>query len=377
VPPYDNAGWTLSYQMGVAAIPVDQAVTAPLTRVTAFPRIPAVAPPPGRYGYALDPRENNTVTAVQRLERKGIPVFRATGALTAGDTILPPGAFVLPRGRAADSLVKGFAAELGLAVHPLDTRPSPLVPLAPRRIGVYRSWATEWVDDWVAGEGWTRWMFDQYEIPFQSLANADVRGGNLRQRFDVIVVPDQALDDILHGYHAGRRQFELPHQTLPPPLYQGGIEDAGVAALKTFVEQGGTLILVDRACDLGTETLGLPVKNVVAGLKSTAFFVPGSIVRATVDSTSPLGYGLPGEVDVFFRKSRVLATADPSARVMARYAATDVLRSGWMVGEAHLAGQAAVVEASLGKGRIVLLGFSPYFRGQPHGTFKIFFNALY
>jgi hypothetical protein len=220
-------------------------------------------------------------------------------------------------------------------------------------------------------------MFDQYEIPHRALVNADVRAGNLRAAFDVILIPDQALDDILHGYHAGRRQFELPHQALPPPEYQGGIEDAGVAALKAFVEQGGTLILVDRACDLGTERLGLPVRNVLAGLPSTEFFGPGSIVRARVDSAAELGYGMPGEADVFFRKSRAFALGDASARSVVSYGASDVLRSGWLVGEDRMAGKAAVVELPLGRGRVVLLGFTPYFRGQTHGTFKLVFNALY
>jgi len=376
-PPYDNAGWTLSYQMGVEAVPIAAPFSAALTVLDTYP---AAAGPEvdgaASYGYALDPRENNAVIAVQRLERRAIPVWRATTQLLAGDTTLPPGAFVFPRSRAAE-LVPGFAGELGLAVHGLDARPRALVPLRARRIGIYKSWATEWVDDWVAGEGWTRWMLDQYEIPYRSLVNADLRAGNLRAAFDVILIPDQALDDILHGYHAGRRQFELPHQALPPPEYQGGIEDAGVASLRTFVEQGGTLILVDRACDLATEKLGLPVRNVLAGLASTQFFAPGSIVRARVDSTAELGYGMPGETDVFFRKSRAFAASDSSVRTVVSYAAKDVLRSGWLVGEERMAGKGAVVEMPVGRGRVVLLGFTPYFRGQPHGTFKLLFNALY
>jgi hypothetical protein len=143
------------------------------------------------------------------------------------------------------------------------------------------------------------------------------------------------------------------------------------------VERGGTLILVDRACDLGTEKLGLPVRNVLAGLPSTEFFAPGSIVRARVDSTVELGYGMPGGADVFFRKSRAFAVGDPSARSVVSYGDSDVLRSGWLVGEDRMAGKAAVVELPLGRGRVVLLGFTPYFRGQTHATFKLLFNALY
>lgn len=377
VAPYDNAGWTLSYQMGVRAIPLEQPFRARLTTLTQFPRAKGGISGRAVFGYALDPRENYTHLALRRFFKHGLTVWRARASLALGHSILPPGAVVLERSRLADSLVEALAPELGLAVHGLAVRPEALVELRPKRIGLYKSWATEWVDDWVAGEGWTRWMFDQYEIPYRSLVNADIRSGDLRRRFDVILIPDQALDDILYGYHAGRRQFELPHQALPPPEYQGGIEEDGVAALKAFVEAGGTLILVDRACDLATERLGLPVRNALAGASSEAFFGPGSIVRARVDTLADLGLGLPSEVAVFFRKSRAFVWSDPAVRPAVRYAEDRLLMSGWLLGASHLAGKGAVVETPLGQGRVILLGFTPYFRGQPHGTFKLLFNALY
>jgi len=377
VPPYDNAGWTLSYQMGVRVVPVQRPFQARLTTLSAFPKAAGSVSGSARYGYALDPRQNHTVVAVNRLWKLGRPVQRTAAPLAVGDTKLPPGAFVLPRGGGSDSLVREFARDLGLAVYGLDEAPRSLVELRRKRIGVYKSWTTEWVDDWVAGEGWVRWMFDQYEVPYRSLVNADIRRGNLRAGLDVILIPDQALGDIVGGYRAGRRQFEQPHQALPPPEYQGGIEDDGLAALRTFVEQGGTLILVDRACDLATERLGLPIKNVLAGLPATDFFGPGSIVRARVDTAHALGFGMPAEAPVFFRKSRAFTSSDPAVRTVVTYADRDLLLSGWLVGERHLAGQGAVLEAPLGRGRVILLGFAPYFRGQPHGTFKLLFNALY
>lgn len=377
VPPYDNAGWTLSYQMGVRAIPVGRPFDARLTRLAEFPRAAGRLSGRAGWGYALDPRLNHTALAIRRFWKHGLDLWRVPTPLVAARGTLPPGAVVLRRSRLADSLIQAFVPELGLAVHGLAGRPDSLIELRPKRIGLYRSWTTEWVDDWVAGEGWTRWMFDQYEIPYRSLGNAEIRAGGLERRFDVILIPDQAADDILHGYHAGRRQFELPHQALPPPEYQGGIEEEGLAALKAFVEEGGTLVLVDRACDLGTERLGLPVRNALAGLSSQEFFGPGSVVRASVDTGAALGFGLPSEVAVFFRKSRAFVWDDPAVRPAVRYAERDLLMSGWLAGESHLAGKGAVVEVPLGRGRVILLGFSPYFRGQPHGTFKLLFNALY
>lgn len=134
--------------------------------------------------------------------------------------------------------------------------------------------------------------------------------------------------------------------------------------------------LVDRACDL-SQALGLPVRNTLAGLPREEFLGPGSIVRVAVDSTHHLGYGMPATAAAYFRKSRAFDLSTPGARIVVRYAERDLLMSGWMVGEPHLAGNAAVLELPVGRGRVILLGFSPYFRAQPHGTFKLLFNALY
>lgn len=378
VPPYDNAGWTLSYQMGVEAVPVDVAVNARLVRVDSFPRAAGtLVGGAARYGYALDPRINNTVTAIERLLTQGYRLERVAAPLVMDGTVWPPGAVVVRSRSGLDGTLRRLAAELGIVARGLAALPAgELREIRRPRIGIYKTYVTEWVDDWTAAEGWTRFVFDQHGIPHDSIVNSAMRAGNLRARFDVVLVPDQAVGDIVGGYRAGRRQFELPHQALPPPEYQGGIGSEGVAALRAFVEQGGTLILVDRACDL-SEQLGLPVRNVLAGLKREEFFGPGSIVRATVDSTHQLGLGMPSWSAVYFRKSRAFETSAPAARVVVRYAEQDVLMSGWMVGEPHMAGKAAVVELPVGRGRVVLLGFSPYFRAQPHGTFKLLFNAIY
>ncbi len=193
----------------------------------------------------------------------------------------------------------------------------------------------------------------------------------------MIVIPNQDVGDIIGGYREGRRQFGVVHQNLPPPEYQGGIESDGVAALREFAEEGGTLVLVDRASDLGTEHLGLPIRNVVKDLPDNQFFGPGSIVKVRTDVDHPLTWGMQADGAAYFRKSRVFESDDPSVTTVVRYGEDDVLMSGWLLGEEYMAGEAAVVEATLGRGRVVLFGFSPYFRSWPHTTFKLFFNALF
>ncbi|OGU02924.1 MAG: hypothetical protein A2W29_11220 [Gemmatimonadetes bacterium RBG_16_66_8] len=119
------------------------------------------------------------------------------------------------------------------------------------------------------------------------------------------------------------------------------------------------------------------MRNVLAGLTPEQFFGPGSIVRVEVDPTHPLAYGMAPRTAAYFRKSRAFETTAPGARSVVRYADSDVLMSGWLLGAQHMAGRDAVLDVPLGQGRVILLGFSPYFRGQPHGTFKLLFNALY
>ncbi len=378
VPPYDNAGWTLSYQMGVDAIPTDAAIEADLELLEAFPRAPGNVSDTPTYGYAIDARNNNAFKAVMRLLTDGREVRRSSVPLAVSpNTRLPAGAFIVNASGAPPDAMRTLAGALGIVAFGLDAPPDgPLVIVRLPRIAVYRSWVVEWVDGWTASEGWTRFVLDNHDFPYENIYNADVRAGDLRSRFDVVVIPNQSSDDIVQGYREGRRQFGVVHQNLVPPEYQGGIEEDGLRALRGFAEEGGTLILVDRATDIGWESLSLPVREVLHDLPDTEFFGPGSVVRIESDPAHPVAFGMPERGAAYFRKSRAFAFSDQSVGSIARYAQSDVLMSGWLLGEERMAGHHAAVEIDVGAGKAILLGFSPYFRSQPLGTFKLFFNAL-
>jgi hypothetical protein len=231
------------------------------------------------------------------------------------------------------------------------------------RIGLYKSWVAS------MDEGWARFVLEQFDAPYQSLQDKDVRSGSLRSRFDVIVFPDQSAKDIIEGHAAGTM----------PAEYVGGIGLEGVSELKAFVEAGGSLIAIDGATDVPIQHFGLPVRNALEGVKNTEFYCPGSLLRLTLEPGSPLAAGLPPDAAAFFVNGRAFdVDADKSDQISvpARYATEKLLMSGWINGEARIAGKAAVVEARVGRGRILLVGFSPYFRGQPHGTFRILFNPI-
>ncbi|MFN2513374.1 MAG: M14 family metallopeptidase [Pyrinomonadaceae bacterium] len=229
-------------------------------------------------------------------------------------------------------------------------------------------------------EGWTRWALEnQSRCLFHApLQDADLRKGNLHKRFPTIIIPDQAPRTILNGYRAGAM----------PPEYTGGMGDEGVKALREFVEQGGTLIFLNRASDFAIEQFKLPLRNIVAGVPRTDFFVPGSILRIELDTSHPIAKDMPKETIAWAEDSPVFevgsAKGDEGAsvpastvRIIARYPANkDPLLSGWLLGADRIKGKAALVEVPLGKGRIILFGFRPQYRAQSLATYPLFFSAI-
>ena len=247
--------------------------------------------------------------------------------------------------------------------------------LAPRaRVGLYRSWTAS------MDEGWTRWVLDDFRFPYASLGDSAVKAGNLRARYDVIVVPDLSLRELREGLSAAQA----------PPPYAGGLGEAGIAELKRFAEAGGRLVLVDGATELAPAALGVDVRLVTTGparadtsaagrAAGEPLFAPGSILRVEADTTHFVGAGMPGDAAVYFINSTAFELpAGSPARAIARYPARgdDILLSGFLQGAARLAGRAAVVEAPVGRGTVVLFGFRPLYRAQSVGTFRMFFNAL-
>jgi hypothetical protein len=229
------------------------------------------------------------------------------------------------------------------------------------RVGLYHAWGGN------MDEGWTRWILEQFEFPYASVFDRDVRAGNLHARFDVILLPDATYDQMLNGLAPGSM----------PDAYTGGMTAHGVANLLEFTAGGGTLVAMDRAAELPLNSFQLPVQNVTASTRETDFFVPGSLLRIRIDPRNPVAYGMPEQAAAFFRNSPAFTLVRPEAgQVVASYPDRDLLMSGWMLGEPVLATRAAVLEVPVGKGRVVLLGFGTQHRGQPHGTFKLLFNAI-
>jgi hypothetical protein len=272
---------------------------------------------------------------------------------------------------------RDLVTELGLHAVALAREPAgERVPVRAARIGLYKSWVAN------MDEGWTRWLLEQYGFPYVSLTNEDVRAGGLRQRLDVIILPDQGVAAIVDGHQPWMRPTNPPRPwNPPPPEYQGGVGQEGVAALQQFVREGGTLVTFDEASELVLDRFGGPfarISSVTRGLRRSDFYGPGSVVRVDVDAEHPVAWGMPAWSSAYFQNSRAFETTDPTVRSIARYAAADgVLMSGWLLGAHVIGGRHAAIEVPFGEGRVVLFAFRPQFRAQPHATFKLVFNALY
>jgi hypothetical protein len=225
------------------------------------------------------------------------------------------------------------------------------------RIGLYKSFIPS------MDEGWTRWLLDQFEFAYASIGNKEIQAGTLRQRYDVMVFPDQPSSDLTNGYSKGAM----------PEEFTGGLGDAGAAALREFASAGGTIVFLNRSTAYATQLLGVKAKNVVEGVSNRDYYSPGSLLNIVLDMKHPLALGLPHEIAIWSEQSPAFAVEDGG---VARYPTTQILASGWLLGEKLLAERAALVDARLGQGRVILFGMRPQYRGQSYQTFKLLFNSL-
>ena len=252
-------------------------------------------------------------------------------------------------------------------------------PLQLPRVALYQSWRSS------MDEGWTRYIFDDLGIPYATIHNDAFKGEkdkpvDLKAKYDVVIFADESVDIIKTGKPSPTSERARFFTANYPPEYEGGIEKEGVDALKAFVEAGGILVTLNGACELAIKDLQAPARDVLERLERGKFFCPTSILRIEVDNTTPIGYGLPEKAAAVFSDSPVLGTQIPSAewgrKVVASYPESDVLLSGWLLGEDVIARKAAVVDTSCKTGRIIMIGFACQNRAQSHGTYKFLLNAL-
>jgi hypothetical protein len=372
--PYDMSTDTFAEFMGVRADPVSETPAADLVKLTAHVPLSGTVAASAPNGYVLSARLNDSFRAVMLLLDRGVAVRR----VRSGDRF-NPGDFIVATGSSA---IGEVAAQTGVEFSALGgAAPQDAYEIRKPRIAMFQRYGGGNMD-----EGWTRLMFEQFNVPFKSILDAEIKAGGLESKYDAIVLPADSIASMTgerpaggEGGRGGGGRGGAPDNM--PPEYRSGFGGDGVKALEAFVQKGGTLITFAQAGDLPIQRFGLPVRNIVAGLPPREFWSPGSTLRVRFDSRHPVAYGMPAEgLALFMAGSQVyeVTSTDRShdVEIFSTYVERDLLQSGWLLGEQVIAKKAAAVAVTYGDGSVVLIGFRPQHRDQTHGTFKLVFNAL-
>ncbi len=375
-PPYDLAGWTLPMQMGIQVDRVDEAFTAKAEMIEGLiEKSTGEVSGNGNSGYLFSTTENAGYKAVNLLLKEGATIHRLTESATISKTDYPAGTFWVEDAKNIGKI----AAATGVSFTSINKKPSVNTTVIKKfKLGIYKSWVAN------MDEGWSRWMLREHAFDLDTLQDADVRRGDL-DKYAAIILPSQRPNSIMHGHDVSRMPLE----------YTGGIGLDGTKMLHEYVKKGGTLITFDQASDFAIDQFGLPIVNVTKNLSNKQFFIPGSLIRANVDTKKSLAYGMQEEVAASFSRSRAFKIYEPSytgeggkedieraptpnAEIIVKFADKDLLMSGWAQGEdKYLKGKAAMIDVEHGAGNVILFSFRPQFRGQPRGTYKLIFNAVF
>jgi hypothetical protein len=366
--------------MGVACDQIDHPFETKLQKIDKVPYPSLSGPAESSTYFVLDSRINASYAVIFSLLKEKAEVFRSKEKIIGKGFEAAPGSFIVKNAPQVQKVLPALLKKWHVAVFSLDDATSvSKYPLKNPRIGLYQSWKGN------MDEGWTRYVFDDFGIPFTTLHNTDFKGIkkeklNLKANYDVIVFSDENADIIKTGKPSPTSEFARFITSTLPPEYEGGIEKEGVEALKSFVEAGGILVTLNNACELAFKELEVPARNALERVDRTKFFCPTSILKINVDNETPIGYGMPREASAMFVRSLAMDTWIPQAewdrKVVASYPEENVLQSGWLLGEDMIARKAAVVDTQYKKGRIILIGMRCQSRAQSHGTYKFLLNAL-
>jgi hypothetical protein len=388
IPPYDSAGWTLAFQMGVKFDRILDGFDGPFEKISGL-----VKPPAGRVtiasnvaGYLLSHEINDAFIATNRLLAGGEEIYWLKQPFNVSGKSYPAGTIWIPAKPATQSKLMKLAEELGLSFDATTTRPSgEAFKLRQPRIALWDRYGGS------MPSGWTRWILEQYEFPFTVVYPQTLDAGNLADKFDVLIFVTGAIP--LRDARVDTQFARMPNPEEIPDEFRGWLGSVSVAKtvpqLQKFMEAGGAILTIGSSTNLGY-LAGLPMANALIErlpdggerpLTREKFYVPGSILQASVDNTNPLAYGMPEKADFFFDQSPVFRLKPEAAlkgvKPVAWFARDRPLRSGWAWGQNYLQDGVAVIEASVGKGRLFLFGPEIAFRAQPHGTFKFLFNGIH
>jgi hypothetical protein len=387
-PPYDHAGWTLAFQMGVEFDRMLDSFTGPFEKVTDWnlkPPAGKVTTAPRAAGYLASHQVINSFIALNRLLGSNEEAYWLQEPITANGRTYPAGTWYIAARSSTLPLLQKAAADLGVSFDAVpDRAPAGALKLRRPRIGLWDQYGGS------MDAGWARWILEQFEFPFERTFPPTLDAGNLNAKYDVLLFVEGGIPAAGgEGGGRGGGGGAQPAASEIPEEYRGQLgrmtREKTLPQIKQFIENGGAVVAIgDSATNLAAY-LELPVQNhlVETGtpLPRTKYYVPGSVLSAHVETTHPLAHGMKERTDIFFDNSPVYKLGPNAAaqnlKAVAWFDSPTPLRSGWAWGQRYLDGGVAVIEARVGKGLVFLLGPEVMKRAQPHGTFKLVFNGIY
>jgi hypothetical protein len=390
-PPYDNAGYTLAYQMGVVFDRILDGFDGPFEKINglAKPAAGKITGAAGATGFLLDHRVNDSIIAVNRLLASGEEVYWLKNSAFRSDKPYGAGAIYITAKPTTLPKLQKLADEIGLSfAGESQKQMGDAYKLRPLRIGLWDRYGGS------MPSGWIRWLLEQYDFQFTVVYPPTLDAGDLASKFDVLIFPDGGIParDARGGVGGGGFGAMPDPQSIPAEFRErlGNVTVAKTGPkLREFLEAGGTILTIGGSTSLAYNT-GLPIANALMekqadgserALSREKFYVPGSILQVQVDNTNPLAYGMGEKLDVFFDNSPVFRLRPEASmkdvKPVAWFDSDKPLRSGWAWGQKYLQDGVAVAEARVGRGKLFLFGPEITFRGQPHGTFKFLFNGIY
>jgi hypothetical protein len=384
--PYDAAGWTLAYSMGVQFDRFLDDFTGPFEKIGYGElQSPKTVIEQTGMGYVLNAQSNNSFLAVNDLLKSGIEVYRIAGGIS-GQPAFAEGSFFIPASAKARRLLDKTAEGNTLSVIAIDHKPGPLKRITPARIALWDQYGGS------MASGWVRWLMEQYHYSFSVVYPKEIDAGDLRKKYDVLVFVSGAIPSVNRNEQGFPGRVPKPEDV--PIEFRDRLgrinADTSVPQLKKFLEEGGSIVTIGSSTNLAYH-LKLPVRNALVEmgtnnqerpLPAEKFYIPGSLLTATFDSTQAAAFGMRSRTDVYFDASPVFklapeAVVNGNVRPLAWFASDKVLRSGWAWGQAYLKDGVAAFVANVGKGKLYAFGPEITFRGQAQGTFKLLFNQLY
>jgi hypothetical protein len=401
--PYDVTAQTLPLLFGVTA----EAIKGKFTVVGSNVDVAKAAPgqftrSSNRNGYLISDKTNSSLYALFALLAEGVRTYR----LTANDS--EAGTIYIPQQDGIDGKLSAIASKFPVEIRAAVSSPKgSALQIHLPRIGLYQSWIAS------MDEGWTRWIFDQNAIPYTRLTDSEIRKGDLNQRFDVILIPDNSAGAITSGRRGfgedsgggstairgsgnpgnrsdaqnvtGESIVTRPRAVAEgngsrepqvPPEFRGGLGSDGVASLHAFAEAGGTIVTLNKASEVYAKKDSSQVQNALDGVDRKSFFIPGSILQVSVDPSNPIAFGSTPTVPIFYENGPVFKVSG-DAKSIASFTTDKPLLSGWILGGQFFKNTSVIAEEPVGKGRIILFGFRPQYRAQSEVTYKFLFNALF